>query len=382
MVLLKIYQSKFYDILAENSVEQFSKILDFLLNIIFYSVSQILSLFDSLTGGKKGYSNPMQKKSINQQQLSTSILSANSQYIIDSQNAFLSTANQKELANATKIFDYCTTLISKMSVESNKRFFKNISDLLFSPVIGEARVMINQHNAKLKNHGFVGLINPASLCYINSVLQVIFTIAAPQLVNLDDCAQSCPVGEKKVTANQVEYNKRLLMAVKSLFTEMIESVKSEICISPLTDVYVMNGTRINVLEQNDSMEFFNSFVDSIDEALKMFGKDTIFEPLMSGKLVNKIESQNCNHHKAREELFYSISLDVSDNFSCIKDSLDNFIKVIFYSYTNYIISSFIMFSAKIKCSCCVEDEFMPLHFSLKALQLCLSCLFIVLPILN
>jgi ubiquitin carboxyl-terminal hydrolase 9/24 len=55
------------------------------------------------------------------------------------------------------------------------------------------------------------------------------------------------------------------------------------------------GEPVNLREQHDALEFFNSLVDSSDEALKVLGHPTVLSKVLGGSFSDQKICQGCPH---------------------------------------------------------------------------------------
>lgn len=57
----------------------------------------------------------------------------------------------------------------------------------------------------------------------------------------------------------------------------------------------MWGEPVNLREQHDALEFFNSLVDSIDEALKVLSYKPIMSTVLGGTFADQKICKDCPH---------------------------------------------------------------------------------------
>lgn len=55
------------------------------------------------------------------------------------------------------------------------------------------------------------------------------------------------------------------------------------------------GEPVNLREQHDALEFFNSLVDSLDEALKALGRSPIMSNVLGGTFADQKICRDCPH---------------------------------------------------------------------------------------
>ena len=60
-------------------------------------------------------------------------------------------------------------------------------------------------------------------------------------------------------------------------------------------------------EQHDALEFFNSLVDSLDEALKMLEQPSILSQIMGGSFADQKICKDCPHRFVTEEKYFHLS---------------------------------------------------------------------------
>lgn len=55
------------------------------------------------------------------------------------------------------------------------------------------------------------------------------------------------------------------------------------------------GEPVNLREQHDALEFFNSLVDSLEEALKLLNQPCILSQILSGSFADQKICKDCPH---------------------------------------------------------------------------------------
>lgn len=61
------------------------------------------------------------------------------------------------------------------------------------------------------------------------------------------------------------------------------------------------GEPVNLREQHDALEFFNSLVDSLDEALKALGHPAMLSKVLGGSFADQKICQGCPHRYVSEK---------------------------------------------------------------------------------
>ena len=57
----------------------------------------------------------------------------------------------------------------------------------------------------------------------------------------------------------------------------------------------LEGQKVNLREQHDAFEFFNTLVDSVDEGLKMYGGAPIVSKTLGGSFADQKICKGCPH---------------------------------------------------------------------------------------
>ncbi|XP_065177789.1 probable ubiquitin carboxyl-terminal hydrolase FAF-X isoform X1 [Sycon ciliatum] len=201
--------------------------------------------------------------------------------------------------------------------------------------------------------GFVGLKNAGATCYMNSVLQSLFMI--PPIRNCiirannagwDDQDEqmtkstkeqeqvipySNEVLEKSATppdspgGSRKDYNTSVLRHVQHIFGHLLGSQLQFHTPQGFWKTFRLWGEAVNLREQHDALEFFNSLVDSIDEALKTLGHRPAVVDTLGGSFADQKICKGCPHRYAREEPFTSLNVDVR-NHQHLLESLEQYVK--------------------------------------------------------
>ena len=86
------------------------------------------------------------------------------------------------------------------------------------------------------------------------------------------------------------------------------------------------GEPINVREQKDAHEFFDNFVDQIDEALKSQGYAPVIKSVIGGTFADqKIIKSGCTHRYEKEDMFTTLAVDIR-NHRRLEESLEQYVK--------------------------------------------------------
>jgi ubiquitin carboxyl-terminal hydrolase 34 len=150
-----------------------------------------------------------------------------------------------------------------------------------------------------------GLTNLGMTCYMNSLLQQIYSNIQFRKFVFDT-----PVADPSVPD--------LLWHVKRLFAEMQDS--NTPCVDTQTLAKYLN---ISVDTQEDVHGFYTIFMSALEQCLSP-AATAVFNGMFSGKLVTQVQG-SCGHVSSRTEPFSDLSITVQNKTS-LADSLDEFVQ--------------------------------------------------------
>jgi ubiquitin carboxyl-terminal hydrolase 34 len=151
-----------------------------------------------------------------------------------------------------------------------------------------------------------GLTNLGMTCYMNSLLQQIYSNIQFRKFIFDT-----PV------ADPTEPN--LLWHVKRLFAEMQDS--NVPCVDTQALAKYLN---ISVDTQEDVHGFFTIFMSALEQCLPSSAATATFNGMFSGRLVTQVQG-SCGHVSSRTEPFSDLSITVQNKLS-LADSLEEFVQ--------------------------------------------------------
>ena len=167
-----------------------------------------------------------------------------------------------------------------------------------------------------KQTGFVGFKNQGATCYMNSLLQTLYTLSA-----FRQAVYNMPLPEP---GNDTSGSK-LSYALQKVFYELQFS-ETVVKTKRLTESFGWESTE--AFTQHDVQELKLILCDELAERMKKVSpnKPNILTTLFQGKLLNYIECVNVDYKSTREEDFSDLSLDVK---TCrnIYDSFDKYVEV-------------------------------------------------------
>ncbi|CAB1329046.1 unnamed protein product, partial [Coregonus sp. 'balchen'] len=205
--------------------------------------------------------------------------------------------------------------------------------------------------------GFVGLKNAGATCYMNSVIQQLYMI--PPIRNgvlavegtgtdVDDDMSGDEKQENESNADprdevfsynqqiddkpslsksedRKEYNIGVLRHLQVIFGHLASSRLQYYVPRGFWKQFRLWGEPVNLREQHDALEFFNSLVDSLDEALKALGHPATLSKVLGGSFADQKICQGCPHRYECEESFTTLNVDIR-NHQNLLDSMEQYVK--------------------------------------------------------
>ncbi|XP_065183511.1 ubiquitin carboxyl-terminal hydrolase 24-like [Sycon ciliatum] len=165
--------------------------------------------------------------------------------------------------------------------------------------------------AERSSSGYVGLRNAGATCYMNSVLQQFHMVNGIKEALL-------AVDSDGLEDSNVFFQMQCIMAY------LMESKQQFYSPDKFWSSFKLFGDAINVREQQDAFEFFNSLTDQLDEELKKYKKEPVFAKSFGGVFGDQKLCRGCPHRYEREEPFCTLQLGLTDGK--LKESLELFVK--------------------------------------------------------
>jgi len=205
------------------------------------------------------------------------------------------------LPNLEKILTYIKGLQEKSSWRTKKHYDWNIS-----PLTDEKSIT-----------GFVGIKNLGCVCYMIALLQQLYMIPSfrESVLAIDD-----------PNKNEIPKEDNLLFHFQSIFAFLNQSEQQYFNPIGFTHAFKdWDGNPTNVLVQMDVDEFFNMFMDKLENAIKSTKQEKMIQEHFGGTYANELICKGCPHYSERSEPYLAINLQVKNKKS-IKDSLEALIE--------------------------------------------------------
>ena len=168
-----------------------------------------------------------------------------------------------------------------------------------------------------RSEGYVGLKNLGCICYMNSIMQQLYMVPTFRyaILQSDD--------RKDIDTSQFDDN--LLHQLQRMYTYLLLSQKEYYNPKLFCLAYRdIDGNPTNVVVQQDSQEFLNSFCDKIETHLKETEFKYIINDVFCGRTCSQVICDSCGHVSNRFEDFYDLTLEVK-NISNLNESLEKMV---------------------------------------------------------
>jgi ubiquitin C-terminal hydrolase len=156
--------------------------------------------------------------------------------------------------------------------------------------------------------GFVGLINQAMTCYLNSLLQTLYM--TPEFRNAiyrwqyKPALQSAPLSIEQINASK----KNIPYQLQKLFLQMQTTNKKCLSTQDLTQSFGWSSD--DAFQQHDVQELCRVMFDALEKMFKGTEQENLITELYQGKIKDYVKCVECNTESARVDVFLDIQLSI------------------------------------------------------------------------
>ena len=156
--------------------------------------------------------------------------------------------------------------------------------------------------------GFVGLINQAMTCYLNSLLQTLYM--TPEFRNAiyrwqyKPALQSSPLSIEQINASK----KNIPYQLQKLFLQMQTTNKKCLHTQDLTQSFGWGSD--DAFQQHDVQELCRVMFDALEKMFKGTEQENLITELYEGKLKDYVKCVECNTESARVDVYLDIQLSI------------------------------------------------------------------------
>ncbi len=155
--------------------------------------------------------------------------------------------------------------------------------------------------------GFVGLINQAMTCYLNSLLQTLYM--TPEFRNAIyrwqyKPSQLCIINNEQLAGSK----KNIPYQLQKLFVQMQTSNKKCLHTQDLTQSFGWGSD--DAFQQHDVQELCRVMFDALEKMFKGTEQENLITELYQGKIKDYVKCTECNTESARVDVFLDIQLSI------------------------------------------------------------------------
>lgn len=183
-------------------------------------------------------------------------------------------------------------------------------------------VNINISRNARSSYGYVGIKNLGCICYMNAMLQQFFMNPGFRYALL--MANDKKPGNLQSYKGNC-YDDNVLHQLQEMFAFL--EVSDRMDYNPQGFCFAFKdfqGNPVNVSIQQDAQEFVNMIFDKLENGLKNGPFNNLLDNIYGGRCCTQLICEECGNKKEKEELFYSLSLEVK-NMKNIYESLEKYI---------------------------------------------------------
>ncbi|KAF2497433.1 hypothetical protein BU16DRAFT_537090 [Lophium mytilinum] len=162
--------------------------------------------------------------------------------------------------------------------------------------------------------GYVGLVNPRAICYMNSLLTQLF-----MNVNFRQFMLEANVSDARGSQQLLSETQRLFAQMQNTFRKAADPRRFAAFVKGL------DSEPIDINVQMDADEFYNLLFDQWEGQMLSPATKQLFRSFYGGHTVNQIKSKECEHVSERVESFFVIQCDVQGKAN-LQESLQSFVE--------------------------------------------------------
>ncbi|CAH0774521.1 unnamed protein product [Bemisia tabaci] len=169
--------------------------------------------------------------------------------------------------------------------------------------------------------GYVGLVNQAMTCYLNSLLQALYM--TPEFRNALYSWEFDGSASKQPETKSIPYQ------LQKLFLNLQTSSKSAVETTELTQSFGWDSSE--AWQQHDIQELCRVMFDALEQKFKGTEQANLINKLYQGKMIDYVKCLECKREKQREDTFLDIPLPIrpfgaTSAYSSIEEALRGFVK--------------------------------------------------------
>jgi ubiquitin carboxyl-terminal hydrolase 47 len=171
--------------------------------------------------------------------------------------------------------------------------------------------------------GYVGLINQAMTCYLNSLLQALYM--TPEFRN----AIYRWKPNQEILNNEEIMRKSIPYQLQRLFLNLQTSKKKSIHTQNLTKSFGWNSD--DAFQQHDVQELCRVMFDALEKTFKNTKQNNLINELYQGKIKDYVKCLECMNESAREDVYSDVPLCIrpfgsEKLFESIEEAMDAFVQ--------------------------------------------------------
>ena len=214
--------------------------------------------------------------------------------------------NKENLNNNIHWIDYEVFIKYLNAIKLNN----NSNDTLYN-LVETYDIEDRSNNSIIIFNNRKGLNNLGYTCYINSIIQILFSIKE--------------LGNFILDLQFTKEDKNVLYSIYKIFNELNNSNNNKNYTDTKYFINNYDDENININELKDAHEFFLDIIDKLEKRLIKYKKENILYYLFNCKINTVLKCCiNDKHINIKEETFYTINLEVKDKEN-IYNSLKSYI---------------------------------------------------------